>query len=129
MTKPICFIIEDNEELGDIFSHALRLEEYDVELIPDGNDAIGRLGEVVPHLVLLDMFLPGKNGEHILNHIRSDARLKETRVVVVTAYPQAARFLSAKPDTVLSKPIRLNQLRHMVARYHPRAASTTETNS
>ncbi|MEM7119569.1 MAG: response regulator [Chloroflexota bacterium] len=97
MNKPICFIIEDNEELGDIFSHALRMENYDVELIPNGDDAIERLNEAVPDLVLLDMFLPGKNGEHILNHIRQDARLANSRVVVVTAYPQAARFLSAKP--------------------------------
>lgn len=53
MTQAIAFIIEDDSQLGQIFSLALS-QNFDIELIPDGIMAMKRLSENIPDLVVLD---------------------------------------------------------------------------
>ncbi|MCA9965874.1 MAG: hypothetical protein KC423_16600, partial [Anaerolineales bacterium] len=65
------------------------------------------------------MYLPDATGEELLLKIRQDTRLAKTRVVIVTAFPQTTRFMAAKADTVLCKPLRLEQMRHIASRFYP----------
>lgn len=120
MTHPLALIIDDNYGVAHIFAKVLTQENYQPEIIMDGITASQRLREVIPALVILDIHLPHISGEELLNQIRSDPRLLQTRVVVVTADSQTTRFLKAKADTRLSKPLSLHQIRHIAARFHPK---------
>lgn len=66
------------EELG-------RMEK--IEAATDGEQALQRLREErdLPSLILLDLKMPGMNGFDILREIRSDGRLKQLPVIVVTS--------------------------------------------
>jgi CheY-like chemotaxis protein len=66
--------------------------------------------------VILDLHLPGVQGDQILHHIRTDERMAETQVVVITAYTALARTLQDEADLVLIKPVSLNLLRRLVGR-------------
>jgi two-component system, OmpR family, KDP operon response regulator KdpE len=115
MSKPLALIIEDNPEIAKILSLSLR-NEFEVESITDGNSAIARLAQVVPVLIVLDLHLPDVPGMDIFTRIRSDARLKATKVIVCTADALRAEMLRGQADLVLLKPISPGQLRELASR-------------
>ena len=119
MTQPTALIIEDDARLAKIFSFALQAAEFQTEIIQDGAIALTRLAEVVPHLVVLDLHLPHHSGQEILYHIRADARLDQTRVMLATADARLAENLREEADLVLLKPISPSQLRDLATRLRP----------
>lgn len=118
MKKPLVIIIEDDAQLSDIFSISLQ-ENFETETITDGLQALERLKEVVPTLVLLDLNLPGASGSQILTQIRSDPRFAQTRVILATADDRHAELIAHKADIVLLKPISPFQLRTLATRFIP----------
>jgi CheY-like chemotaxis protein len=115
MTNPLAFIVEDDPQLSQIFLLTLS-ESFEVEAITDGAQALARLSEVVPSLVVLDINLPGVSGAKILHFIRADSRFEKTRVILATADSRQADELQDKADIVLLKPISITQLRELANR-------------
>jgi two-component system cell cycle response regulator DivK len=116
LDNPLAFVIEDDEAHVDLFSEALQKAGFEVEAFQDGQAALSRLTETTPALVVLDLHLPHVSGADILDYIRSDLRLKNTRVVLASADPQLASILREKADLVLIKPISYFQLRELAVR-------------
>jgi len=115
MTKPLALIVEDDPYLNQVF--ALTLEgSFDIETISDGFLAIQRVSEIVPRLIVLDINLPGASGAQVLDVIRADPRLSDTRVILATADPRQAELLRDKADIILLKPISPTQLRELADR-------------
>jgi len=115
MSKPLALIIEDDPEIANILSISLE-NEFQIEIILDGNKALARLAEVVPALIMLDLYLPHVSGMDIFTKIRSDARLKTTKVIVCTADALHAETLRSQADLVLLKPISPLQVRELASR-------------
>ncbi len=115
--KKIAFIIEDNIEIASIFSRALIGAGFEPDVIPNGKDALERLQYEAPHLVILDMNLPGVNGEVILDFIRSKDHLAYTKVIVATADAQFGYLQAKKADLVLEKPVTFSQMRDFAKLY------------
>lgn len=112
MAKPLALIVEDDPHLSRIFSITLS-EAFETETITDGSHALERLKEVVPHLLVLDINLPGVSGAEILHTVRSTGRLGSVRVILATADSRQAHDLQDKADIVLLKPISPAQLRDL----------------
>jgi len=121
--KPLALIIEDDRKQATIFDQALRMADFETEIIQDGQVALERLGTIVPTLVVLDLHLPYVSGDDILRQIRADERLAETRVILATADPLMAELLQQESDLVLLKPISFGQLRDLAMRL--RSSDTT----
>ncbi len=119
MAKPIALIIEDDPDLGDVFSLALK-NEFETETIPDGNAALTRLTQVIPAVVVLDLHLPGSSGKVIYRQIQSDYRLAETKTILCTADAHEAETLREEVDIVLLKPVSPIQLRQLASRLYGR---------
>lgn len=119
VTKFLALIIEDDKDLIDIFAAALREAGYETESVEDGREAVERLQAIVPSVVVLDLNLPHVSGEDILRQIRSDGRLTQTRIIVVTANPFWASSLRSNVDLILDKPVSYRQLRDLSARLRP----------
>jgi len=115
MTNPLVLVVEDDPQLSRIFTLTLS-ESFEVEAITDGAQALVRLSEVVPHLIVLDINLPGASGAQILHSIRADPRFHATRVILATADSHQADELQDKADIVLLKPISITQLRDFAER-------------
>src|SRR5215467_11610764 len=85
MPKNFALVIEDEADLSEIFSTALRQAGFEVETILDGKVAQDRLKEVIPNVVVLDMHLPHVDGAALLKQIRADERLSKVRIIITTA--------------------------------------------
>ncbi|MFQ5577854.1 MAG: response regulator transcription factor [Anaerolineae bacterium] len=124
MTNLPAIIIEDDQKLAVIFAEALRMAAFEPEIVRDGNNALARLLDVEPAVVVLDLHLPNVSGRDILAQIRADARLAKTPVIIATADPAMADRLWSDADLVLIKPISFGQLRDLAARLRPPGPET-----
>jgi len=112
----LALVIEDDNDLSNIFSEALNAAGFETEIISDGKTAQTRLTELTPYLVLLDMHLPHVSGTELLEQIRGDERLKDTLVVISTADARMGEAMVDIADFVLIKPITFTQLRDLTKR-------------
>lgn len=116
--KPLALIIEDNEDQNLVFTKALEQAGYYTESIRDGTIAQARLSQVIPTVVVLDLHLPGVDGEKLLKQIRADERLAETRIILATADALLASALQSQGDFVFLKPISFSQLKQLATRFN-----------
>jgi two-component system cell cycle response regulator DivK len=119
MTNPFALIIEDDIKLATIFAEALRMAQFETEIVLDGQAALNRLAATTPALVVLDLHLPHVSGSELLAHIRADERLAKTRVMLATADPLMAEPLRGQANLVLIKPISFHQMRDLAQRLRP----------
>jgi len=102
---PLVLICEDDPALREFLVVALdgnfRFAETD-----NGLEAVELTRTLRPDVVLLDVMLPGQSGLEAIRMIRADAELKDTRVVVMTAFSDVrpSDIEAAGADRFLSKP-------------------------
>ncbi|RPI34208.1 MAG: response regulator [Chloroflexota bacterium] len=118
MTKPFVLIIEDDPQLGKIFSLTLQTR-FDTEICTDGIAAMARLDQVVPDLVVLDLHLPGASGDEVLAYIHLNQSLANTPIILATADHALAETLNDQVQIVLLKPISPSQLLDLAIRVCP----------
>ena len=118
----LALIIEDDEDLANIFAEALRGVDFEVEHVADGQVAQERLKKgTAPYLILLDMHIPHLSGADLLtNVIRKDERLAKTIVIITTADARMGEAYTEQADFVLIKPISFVQLRDLTSRLKPK---------
>jgi DNA-binding response OmpR family regulator len=116
MSNRLALIIEDAVDLAVIFAEAVRAAGFRPEIIRTGDAALERLAVTVPDIVVLDLHLPHVAGTTILQRIRGDARLVQTKVIIATADPRMAEPFDGEADLVLLKPISFSQLRDLALR-------------
>ena len=100
------------------------LAEYVSSIIEasDGREALDKIRETLPDLVLLDIQMPEMDGYAVLREIRGDPSLRGLRVVALTAFAMQGdreRALEAGFDDYLTKPVAVAKLK---AQLEPRAS-------
>jgi two-component system cell cycle response regulator DivK len=121
LMNKLALIIEDDEDLANIFAEALRGIGLQIENITDGSAALNRLqsGDV-PFVILLDMHLPHVSGKDLLKAVKNDARFTNTWIMITTADARLAEDYRDQVDFALIKPILFGQLRDLVNRLKPK---------
>lgn len=110
--KPRLLIVDDDEEMLQMLNLALR-ESYEVTAAVDGMEAIQRIVEYEPDLMLLDIMLPKMNGYQLLQSIRRNMSYKNLPVIVVSAKSSQRDqeyALRLGANQFLAKPYRIDQL-------------------
>jgi len=107
MPKPTIAVIEDNAD-NRLLLTAILGDRYSIVEYENGPDALEGLAKSLPDLVLLDISLPGMDGNEILAQIRRDGRMRHLPVIALTAHAMAGdreRFLDAGFNDYITKPI------------------------
>jgi DNA-binding response OmpR family regulator len=112
----LAVIVEDEPNLSQIYVRALEAAGFTSRAYLDGTEALNALKTLKPAAVVLDLHLPGVMGDEILKYIRSDERLADTKVIMITADPHMAAMLDATTDLTLLKPVSYFQLRDLAKR-------------
>lgn len=115
MSQKLVLVIEDDPGLAQAYVEIITIEGHQAELISDGRDALTRLSQTRPHLIILDMHLPHVSGMDILDYIVNEPRLSATKVVVMTADPEMAKQAEAHTDSVYFKPVNLTQITEILS--------------
>ncbi|MEI6499273.1 MAG: response regulator [bacterium] len=80
-------IIEDDETIGEMYFERVTMEGYATTLIKNGKDGEEAIWNEKPHLVVLDLMLPGKNGVDILETVRGWPSAEKLPIIILTAFP------------------------------------------
>src|SRR6188768_1095091 len=100
-------VVEDNAD-NRLLLQAILDGLYEVVEYENGVDALAGLSAQLPDLVLLDISLPGMDGNEILARIRADERLRRLPVIALTAHAMAGdreKYLAAGFNDYITKPI------------------------
>ena len=101
-------IVEDEANIVESLSFVLQRAGHDVTVAADGEAALVQLRRIHrPKVMILDVMLPLRNGFEVLKAVRSDARLKDMAVIMLTAKAQAHDRQLAEDigvDAYVSKP-------------------------
>ena len=111
------FIADDNETNTNVFTDYLRSRGYEVDVAHNGADALLRLREAKPDLILMDIQMPGMDGLEVMQQVRKDDGLQHIPIVALTALAMPGdrdRCLAAGADEYLSKPISLQRLMYLI---------------
>ena len=110
-------IIEDDRMLAGYFEAVLKMAGMQVEVVYTAREGLARLATASPNLILLDLHLGNEiNGKDILYQIRSNPRLDNIRVIIVTGFPGTAELVHDLADLVLIKPVGIDQLTKLAQR-------------
>lgn len=113
--RPV-LIVEEDASIAKLLQRRLNKKDFDAVIAPDGFRAGTILAEVNPSVVVLNFGMQGIEGLEVLRYIRSNERLKEVRVLAISALPkeelEAARKAGA--DDTLAKPFDMDVLAEKV---------------
>jgi diguanylate cyclase (GGDEF)-like protein len=108
-------VVDDDDARRQLFERILRLEGYGVEVAAGADEALDRINESPPDLILLDVHLEGTSGIELCGELRLIDELRLTPIVLVSAVYQseewAVRGLLAGADDFLQVPERLEELK------------------
>lgn len=77
-------IIEDDKFLRDLMSHKISKEGFETIEAVDGEEGLKTALEKLPHVILLDLILPGMDGFEVLQRIRQDSKIGKTPVMILS---------------------------------------------
>jgi chemosensory pili system protein ChpA (sensor histidine kinase/response regulator) len=83
--QPVVMVVDDSITMRKVTSRVLENHSLEVMTAQDGVDAIEKLHERVPDLMLLDIEMPRMDGYQLLEHVRADARLRHVPVIMITS--------------------------------------------
>jgi DNA-binding response OmpR family regulator len=104
-------VVEDDPSISRLLQLELGHRGLDVRPVADGLAALGAIDDFQPHAIVLDILLPGMDGEHILQRLRRDGN--RTPVIMLTARDRASdkvRNLDTGADDYLTKPFDIDEL-------------------
>lgn len=109
MNTPKKILIADDEpDILEILQFNLQQEGYQVITAANGNEAIDKAQKHQPHLIILDVMMPGKNGLETCKILRAQDAFKQSLIVFLTAMSDERseiNGLETGADDYISKPI------------------------
>ncbi|UII55935.1 response regulator YycF [Cytobacillus spongiae] len=133
MDKKI-LVVDDEKPIADILQFNLKKEGYEVHCAYDGNEALEKVEEVKPDLVLLDIMLPQRDGMEVCREIRKKYEMPIIMLTAKDSEIDKVLGLELGADDYVTKPFSTRELIARVKanlRRHqqiPKSADDEETN-
>jgi CheY-like chemotaxis protein len=110
-------VVEDHEDTREIFCEMVRFHGGTAIGAGDGKEALARIGETRPQLILCDVHMAGMDGYELLKQLRQDSDLAAIPVIAVTGVAgEPKRIQKAGFDGYLLKPVDLNEVATLLER-------------
>ncbi len=125
----LIYILEDDKNIQEIESYAIKGNGYDVRAFDDAEAFDRGMQEMKPDLLLLDVMLPGEDGLSVLKRLRSDKDTKELPVILVTAKDSeidTVKGLDLGADDYITKPFGVMELMSRIKAIMRRVKPTSD---
>jgi chemosensory pili system protein ChpA (sensor histidine kinase/response regulator) len=82
---PLVMVVDDSITMRKVTSRVLERQNYEVLTAKDGVDALEKLVEHLPDIMLLDVEMPRMDGYELATHMRNDPRLRHIPIIMITS--------------------------------------------
>jgi DNA-binding response OmpR family regulator len=109
-------IIDDDADLCETYRDVLQADGYDVYAVGTLTEGLALLTGMLPKVVILDLNIRGNKGEIALILARKNTRMTESKIIIVSGYPERAQKAAADwgADGWMGKPVSPAELRAAV---------------
>ncbi|MFH1254333.1 MAG: response regulator [bacterium] len=109
--SPLILIVDDEIAILQTLKESLMDEGFRVQTLSDGNKALGLIGELVPDLIFLDIFMPNCNGLELLTKIKKEYPAQ--KVMVISGFGNISLAVEAIKNGAMDfieKPFNLDEI-------------------
>lgn len=113
MSKTKILIVEDDEALATLLDYNLGKEGFKTTVATDGDEALLKIEDAPPDLLVLDWMLPNTSGIEVCRRVRSKSETQNIPIIMLTARSEEAdriRGLETGADDYLTKPFSTDEL-------------------
>lgn len=113
MSKTKILIVEDDEALTTLLDYNLSKEGFKTTVATDGDEALLKIEDAPPDLIVLDWMLPNTSGIEICRRVRSKSETQNIPIIMLTARSEESdriRGLETGADDYLTKPFSTDEL-------------------
>jgi len=110
---PRVLIAEDDPQSAELLEAYLSGTGYEIKTAADGQEALQKVQEWHPDLILLDVMMPRISGFQVCKQVRADPKTRTIAILMITALDQPSdvdRAVDAGTDDFLTKPINKAEL-------------------
>lgn len=110
-------VCDDEPHIVEGLRFLLRSPDREIVVTYSGEDALKRLDEQRPELLIIDIMMPGMSGLDVVSTLRADPETKDLPIIIITAKGQARDATMAQEiwnAMVVAKPFQPQELRQMV---------------
>jgi signal transduction histidine kinase len=129
MKQKFILAVDDNPNNLSVISQALRSVGWQVRIAVDGEDALAKVSQKLPELILLDVQMPGMNGFEVCQHLKANEKTASIPVIFMTALADTAsklKGLSLGAVDYITKPFEQEEVIARV-RIHLQLSELTQT--
>jgi len=101
----LILVIDDERPIVQLYERYLNRHGYRVIGLSESHEAVRRAREVMPYAILLDVMMPGRDGWHVLQNLKSNPDTQTIPVIMCTILESQAKGQSLGADGYLIKPI------------------------
>jgi DNA-binding response OmpR family regulator len=116
-TGKAVLVVEDDREMRELVEVILEQAGYRVITAAEGQEALAKVQEELPGVILLDMKMPGMNGWQFAHAFRAQHDHAVPIVVLTAATDASSRAREIEAEGYLGKPFDLDDLLHTVERH------------
>ena len=112
-SRPKILVADDDPEILSLLSIRLKKAGYDVVEAADGDQAIAKVNEHNPELLVLDVMMPAKNGWEVAKVLRIDERFSKLGIIMLTAIGEKINEMTSPlyvADEFVDKPFEFADL-------------------
>lgn len=116
--RPLVMVVDDSITMRKVTGRVLERHEYEVSTAKDGVDALEKLHERVPDLMLLDIEMPRMDGYELATLMKADPRLRDVPIIMITSRSgdkHRQRAFDIGVDRYLGKPYQEAELLVQIA--------------
>ena len=104
-------VIDDDVDILSVMEILLSMKGFNVETIANGDNAVSKIENFAPDLVLLDVLISGFDGRAICKEIKSNDKTRHIPIIMFSAHPGAAATIKDYgADDFISKPFDVDYL-------------------
>src|SRR5207302_11010328 len=127
-------VVDDNLDSAESTAAFLRLEGHEVKTVGDGNEALSSVRVFAPHVIVLDIGLPGLDGYEVARQLRERGDTSHALLIAMTGYGQQddrQRAVDAGFDYHFVKPTDPREIQRAIEHGRPaeRAAGQSQSSS